>query len=599
MENLKKAVDELCEVAKELKEPKWITMSKFLRQRIYQPDSYLVFLGESCSGKSTLINKLIGKDILPVSSIPSTGAITEVFFDRETTEEDYFAINQNATMEQLNKDTFCELALRPDENLERLRLTMPTVSDHMAGIRIFDTPGYGSLVEQHDEVLMNFLPNCDLVVYTVSYRMGIQEDDYQFLKRLMELVRDGVPVYLLVNRCPKGVTKEDRRIKEIYQYVTSLLEKDTLPMYLIETFNGEDKEQEWESLHAFWEQASKEIHSKERQEELKESYKSYLKDLSASLRMESKLRIGNMELSEESLKKYRKSKEELIDRFRHAETEIIRPGFDRIRNQFANQVSSSRKRINKEVCCKIDAESAFHKDETAIFINEHLIKMEARNEVDELQFYMVNELNALDHELNDYLNTAVIKFEADLKIQNVSATEEAVTQAMKDFAGEIVNNGLMQYFAQFGGAGGASAGIANAASHTLKVVGDFFGHTFSRETHNALKSFLAKMGMTSTSVLCVASSVVVEAAMTIYDLSTWKAKLTSAVGKTLISWQEDVTSLVLEDLNELEEENISNIRTIADNMAAVLKFEKKENDDKTVLTDIMSRIAGIEEEYLA
>ena len=65
MVDLKKNIDRLCGIAKQLGNQDLYRVSLFLRQRINQPDSYVVFLGESCSGKSTIINSLIGKGILP------------------------------------------------------------------------------------------------------------------------------------------------------------------------------------------------------------------------------------------------------------------------------------------------------------------------------------------------------------------------------------------------------------------------------------------------------------------------------------------------------------------------------------------------------
>ena len=61
MVDLKKNVDELCGIAKQLDNQELYQVSLFLRQRINQPDSYVVFVGESCSGKSTIINSLIRK----------------------------------------------------------------------------------------------------------------------------------------------------------------------------------------------------------------------------------------------------------------------------------------------------------------------------------------------------------------------------------------------------------------------------------------------------------------------------------------------------------------------------------------------------------
>ena len=46
MVDLKKNVDKLCSIAKQLDNQKLYQVSLFLRQRINQPDSYVVFVGE-------------------------------------------------------------------------------------------------------------------------------------------------------------------------------------------------------------------------------------------------------------------------------------------------------------------------------------------------------------------------------------------------------------------------------------------------------------------------------------------------------------------------------------------------------------------------
>lgn len=56
MIDLKNSADGLCSIAKQLNNNELFQVALFLRQRINQPDSYIVFLGESCSGKSTIIN---------------------------------------------------------------------------------------------------------------------------------------------------------------------------------------------------------------------------------------------------------------------------------------------------------------------------------------------------------------------------------------------------------------------------------------------------------------------------------------------------------------------------------------------------------------
>ena len=58
-------------------------LSAFLGDRIRNIDSYVLMLGETSSGKSSIINGLMDENTLFVSSTPSTGSITEVEFKDE------------------------------------------------------------------------------------------------------------------------------------------------------------------------------------------------------------------------------------------------------------------------------------------------------------------------------------------------------------------------------------------------------------------------------------------------------------------------------------------------------------------------------------
>ncbi len=580
MNDLKKHIDTLYEVTKKIDDSELIQVAKFLRQRIYQPDSYLVFLGESCSGKSTLINTIIGEKILPVSSIPSTSAISEVFFDRDTDEKEFFKINNNATMNRLTYSEFCILATTPNTNFERLRVTIPTNDENKFGIRIFDTPGYGSLIDEHDEVLFDFLPNCDAVVYTVSYKIGIQDDDYTFLQRLTELVRSGIPVYLLINRCPSDITKDDRRIREIVQYVSSLLETSEIPLFIIPSFKENIEENVKEQMNHFWNKVASDLQSEYRKKELYNAFKSYLMDLLKMIQFKLENNIRNIEINETEKALIKEEIKKLREKFSTAVENIVKPGFNRIKIQFPKCVEKSASIIKEETCIQIEKQSSFDKEETSAYINQHLLKFYAGKQVEELQFYLGQELNAIDKEVNDYLNKEIVQFGNDLEIGNVSAAGKAGIDAAKSFASHLLNAGLLKYFAKFGGAGGSGAGVANAASHTLKKIGDFFGKTFSRETHNALKQVLAKVGLTSTKAISVAGTAIIETASLIIDLSTWKPRLCKAVNKTLSSWSDDVTHIVLEDLVKLEEENIKHLENIAKEFENT--FSEEETSDKNI-----------------
>lgn len=136
MIDLKEYANQLCGIARQLGNDALIHPALFLRQRICQPDGYVVLLGESCCGKSTVLNSMIRQGILPVSSLPSTGAITEVFLNQEASAPSYAVINRNATMESLSFEHFCQLAITPDAAVARLRATLPTGDPDTAGVRL-------------------------------------------------------------------------------------------------------------------------------------------------------------------------------------------------------------------------------------------------------------------------------------------------------------------------------------------------------------------------------------------------------------------------------------------------------------------------------
>lgn len=596
MIDLKKNIDSLCSIAKRLGNSDLFQVALFLRQRIYQPDSYVVLLGESCSGKSTLINSIIGQGILPVSSVPSTGAITEVFIDEEVPEPAFVVINKNATMERLTFSNFCELAQHPDANVQRLRASLPIAGLNMAGVRLFDTPGYGSLIEEHDEVLVDFLPNCDAIIYTVSYRIGVQETDHEFLRKLKELARSDIPVYLVINRCPSTISLSDRRIAEIYRNVTALLSVQEMPLYTIPTAQVQDGIIQSQALNDLRNQICIDLNASNRKEDLYYAFLSYLLDLTNLLRADIERQIRDLKMSAEDAQYMKAEMKKLSAQFQHVIDGIVKPGFERIRNNLPICVANSRQNIENYVCAEIEKQSAASKEEMIAYTNSHLLPFQARKESDEIKHYLTVELEAIDEEVNNYLNTVVINFERDIELRFAGSTFKAGAGAAKNVAGKLLNSGLLKYFGKFGGRGGAGAGMANAASHALKKAGDMFGHTFSRETHNTVKHVMKKIGLTSTKTLGAAVTGILELLTLALDYGTWKPLLISKVKKGLKHWEDEILTEVQTDLDKLKQENIDSIKEIAKTYSDAFSVDDNPQGDATALEALLQELDTIEKE---
>lgn len=564
MPDLEERISRLCRLLSQAGEPELLNAAKFLRQRICHPDSYVVLLGESCSGKSTIINSLLDEPVLPVSGVPSTGAVTEVLIDPEAEAVTYALIYKNATQSRVDLNVFQAQSLHPDPDVRRLRLTVPHAAASLPDVRVFDTPGYGSLVAEHEDVLLDFLPDCDAIIYTVSYRQGVQKSDHTFFRAMMELIRPDIPIHLIVNRCPPSATPQDRRVKEIAEHVEAFLGRPNLTVTLLPGVVAEDGEMvcQFPQAAAFWDCIHNDLFSGDRLAAVEAALQMQLADLIGQARQVLGSRLDKSKMNVQQAQAMRDGLEEYADSLDAAANTIIRPGFADIRRKLSTLIPQCSKQVENNICAMIDRQQTASKDESIAYVQVHMLPYESRSQSEILQQFLRIELDALDKQLNDYLNKATLKFEKDILLR-FSAAEQVGEKAAKDFVSRAVNNGAIHYFTQLGGAGGAGAGAANAASHLLKQAGDLVGHTFSRETHNALKHFMSKIGMTSTKYLGAALAGLVELASVAVDYGTWKEKLKQKVRQGVDKWETDLSASVKDDLKELEEKNITTFRDIA------------------------------------
>lgn len=541
-------------------------LAKFLYERIKNPDSYVVFIGETSSGKSTIINGLLQRHILPVSSVPTTGAIAEIAFDANAAGDKRELICRNGSKTAIGSmEEFANIARKPGKDVARLRLTVPPTPRLAPGLRLFDTPGYNSIVEEHEEVLKDFLPNADAVVYTIGYKIGIQDEDFAFLRFLRELVRPEVPIILAVNRCPAGVDACNPRIREIARYASDILGDKVEISMIPQTAPRSEGEAALPAADGLWGLVNAQLGSEARLDQLGEAFDAYVDELFEKCDRELKTRLLAAKMSEEQYQAVVNIQKDTAERLRLAIPELIEPAFARITKRMPSLIGKVADRVGQTVKSRLENVSKFDKEEEVNFINNFFLPEELRVATnDDVQNYIQVELADLNKKVDDYINQEMIRFNNKIEIQISSAIDQVGTAIYKKYATHALTDALGRYFVQFGGNGGAGAGVANAASHLLKKAGEFIGKRFSRETHNALKHFLAKFGATSMKAVGAAAAGLLELAFMAYDLNTWKGKVRKKVDKALDDWREDTLKSVLDDLKKLEAENIALIERIAD-----------------------------------
>jgi GTPase SAR1 family protein len=162
-----------------------------LRQRLRDQRCHLAVLGQFKRGKSTLVNALLGKAVLPTAIVPLTSIPTflhggeqlaaRVFFNDGKPEEHFSGPDAGALAEFLAR--FVTESANPHNRLGVRQVEVTYRAPVLEkGVALIDTPGIGSTFRHNTEATINFLPQCDAALFVVSADPPITEVEVEFLK---------------------------------------------------------------------------------------------------------------------------------------------------------------------------------------------------------------------------------------------------------------------------------------------------------------------------------------------------------------------------------------------------------------------------------
>jgi GTP-binding protein EngB required for normal cell division len=179
-----------------------------LEQRLLEGRFHLAVLGQVKRGKSTLVNALLGEEVLPSSVIPLTAIPTFIQYGEQrglkikylddrgdimlNSESRYLAKDKDSLgspeylseIEWLKKQLidFVTESNNPNNKKEVLQVEVTHPAPILRDVVIIDTPGIGSTYLHNTEVTINFLPQCDAALFVVSADPPITEVELTFLK---------------------------------------------------------------------------------------------------------------------------------------------------------------------------------------------------------------------------------------------------------------------------------------------------------------------------------------------------------------------------------------------------------------------------------
>ena len=145
---------------------------------------YLPFIGQFSAGKSKLINRLIGKDILPTKSVETTAFLTYISYaDTESAILEYVDGTKEAIdiskIKELDHQRTCE-----GKAIAALRYMAP-INLLKSGLIIVDTPGVNTLINEHVKMTEGLLQNSQFIVYVSA--SSLTDSDKRMIKKIDEL----------------------------------------------------------------------------------------------------------------------------------------------------------------------------------------------------------------------------------------------------------------------------------------------------------------------------------------------------------------------------------------------------------------------------
>ena len=244
----------------EIKKAEW-TIKRNKIRNILDQKSYFLFIGRFSSGKSSFVNALMGKDILPTNSKPTTAVVTEVIFKEEGLTNGVVCYNDDERTEQKSKSEILEIiqgktkinigsvhhvCLSININDQEFESSKETFKPLVDKVVLVDCPGFESPYKFSEDVLYEYVEKASFTYYFLP------ADDFgniNEIKRLRNIRKKTATLIPLISKADL-IESQDEKIEKIESFEKTLA--DAFPSkqpIFVSTFKFKEyqgKVKEWE-----------------------------------------------------------------------------------------------------------------------------------------------------------------------------------------------------------------------------------------------------------------------------------------------------------------------------------------------------------------
>lgn len=193
-----------------------------LREKVQTNSFHLVVVGQFKRGKTSLINALLGADILPVAVVPLTSIVTILQYGETLLLQVFFNDGKSSeiTLQELADYVTEKGNPRNVKDVSEVVIFYPSpyLKD---GVRLIDTPGVGSIYQHNTDVAYHYLPKSDAAIFLLSVDQPMSQAELDFLKDVQEYANK---IFFLLN---KADYLNDKELQESLNFSRGVL-KDIL-----------------------------------------------------------------------------------------------------------------------------------------------------------------------------------------------------------------------------------------------------------------------------------------------------------------------------------------------------------------------------------
>lgn len=169
-----------------------------LQNKLAKGHFNLVVAGAFKRGKSTVINALLGAELLPVGVIPVTSVVTLLKYGPAPKAAVGFVTGEEREVPLAQIAQYATERANPGNIKGVSEVTVAHPSEWLrGGTRLVDTPGIGSVHQHNTDVAYRFLPQADAVLFVAAADQPIGRAELDFLSHIRQYAGK---VFCLLNK---------------------------------------------------------------------------------------------------------------------------------------------------------------------------------------------------------------------------------------------------------------------------------------------------------------------------------------------------------------------------------------------------------------